>query len=128
MLDLVEPFEFNGEKLGLLFSFSALAALEKNHGLPVLDAWDKITRLSVVAEQAAMLEGLEAHRREVEQRAVKWTLRDAETIVMGLGPRACSKLLTDAMARTLLKPEGAAGDAGKAVDPVSVESTGTPPK
>jgi hypothetical protein len=105
MLDLVQSFEYGGEKLSVYLSYAALFALEKDHGLPLRKAYIAITEdLSVVAMSATLLCGLEAFRKESPNgaRALKWTIEDAQRIVMGMGPTKMAPILADAFTASCL--------------------------
>jgi hypothetical protein len=124
MHDLVETFDFEGEKLGLLYDYEALYTLEKDFGYRLGPLWDALSQMSAVAGVAALLVGLEAHRKRIEPRAVKWKVEDAQRIYMTLGPvRSCS-LAAAGLARSCVtkEPDPAAGKAPKP----ETASTGTP--
>lgn len=129
--DLVESFEFEGEKLGLLFTYSTLYALEKEHDLPLMKLWLALKDLSAIAGPAALLHGLETHRTQVAQRVRRWTIEDAQRIYMALRPTVACGLCLEAIARACIAKEAdpaagkAAADLKPAPAPSGPASTGT---
>jgi hypothetical protein len=127
MLDKVVSFEFGGEKLSLLLSYPALYTLESEFKLPLRRAYLAITEdLSVVAMAATLLCALEAHRKESPDgaRAVKWTIADAQRIVMTLGPTKVAPILADAFTASCLPADAKAEDASSGKAGAGTESTG----